>query len=273
MALESATYINGLVTSNPASTDGLAAADDHLRLLKSTVKASFPGVTGAVNSTHTELNVLDGIATGLTATELNVLDGITSSTAELNVLDGIPSTLTATELGYVDGVTSALQTQMDAKTPASRTVSAGSGMTGGGALTGDITLTHADTSTQVSVDNSGTTFVQDVTLDTYGHVTGLTSATVPADTSIGVNQSWQDVKANRTTNTYYENDTGRVIMVSAAMLDSAGYVADDSSGTNEIMIAFDDGNSNTYSQLHMLIPAGKYYKCGSGSIHKWTELR
>jgi hypothetical protein len=260
MALESATYINGLVTSNPASTDGLAAADDHLRLLKSTVKASFPGVTGAVNSTHTELNVLDGIATGLTATELNVLDGI-------------PSTLTATELGYVDGVTSALQTQMDAKTPASRTVSAGSGMTGGGALTGDITLTHADTSTQVSVDNSGTTFVQDVTLDTYGHVTGLTSATVPADTSIGVNQSWQDVKANRTTNTYYENDTGRVIMVSAAMLDSAGYVADDSSGTNEIMIAFDDGNSNTYSQLHMLIPAGKYYKCGSGSIHKWTELR
>ena len=179
MALESATYINGLVTSNPASTDGLAAADDHLRLLKSTVKASFPGVTGAVNSTHTELNVLDGIATGLTATELNVLDGITSSTTELNVLTGIPSTLTPTELGYVDGVTSALQTQMDAKTPASRTVSAGSGMTGGGALTGDITLTHADTSTQASVDNSGTTFVQDVTLDTYGHVTGLTSVAAP----------------------------------------------------------------------------------------------
>ena len=41
-------------------------------------------------------------------------------------------------------------------------------------------INHADTSSQASVDNSGSTFIQDVTLDTYGHVTGLTSATVSA---------------------------------------------------------------------------------------------
>ena len=40
---------------------------------------------------------------------------ITSTPAELNVLDGIPSGLTATELGYVDGVTSAIQTQINTK--------------------------------------------------------------------------------------------------------------------------------------------------------------
>lgn len=45
-------------------------------------------------------------------------------------------------------------------------------------ISGDDTITysHADTSSQASVNNSGLTVVQDVTLDTYGHVTGLTSA-------------------------------------------------------------------------------------------------
>ena len=38
---------------------------------------------------------------------------------------------------------------------------------------------HHDTSSQASVDNSGSTYIQDVTLDTYGHVTGLTSAAIP----------------------------------------------------------------------------------------------
>ena len=38
---------------------------------------------------------------------------------------------------------------------------------------------HHDTSSQASVDNSGSTYIQDVTLDTYGHVTGLASAAIP----------------------------------------------------------------------------------------------
>jgi hypothetical protein len=38
-------------------------------------------------------------------------------------------------------------------------------------------FSHTDTSSQSSVDNSGRTYIQDITLDTYGHVTALTSAT------------------------------------------------------------------------------------------------
>ena len=38
-------------------------------------------------------------------------------------------------------------------------------------------FSHTDTSSQASVDNSGRTYIQDITLDTYGHVTGLVSAT------------------------------------------------------------------------------------------------
>jgi hypothetical protein len=56
---------------------------------------------------------------------------------------------------------------------ADQTITAGSGLTGGG--TGNVTLSHSDTSSQASVNNSGTTVIQDVTLDTYGHVTGLAS--------------------------------------------------------------------------------------------------
>lgn len=100
MGLETGTYLDALVPTNPASTDGLAQADDHIRLLKSTLANSFPGITGAVTATHTELNALDGITSS--AAELNVLDGITATTAELN---------------YTDGVTSNIQTQLNTKAP------------------------------------------------------------------------------------------------------------------------------------------------------------
>ena len=84
MALESGTYVNSLNASNPASTDGLAQADDHIRLLKSTIKATLPNVTGAITASHTELNALDGVTAS--ATEINKLDGLTASTAQLNTL-------------------------------------------------------------------------------------------------------------------------------------------------------------------------------------------
>ena len=45
-------------------------------------------------------------------------------------------------------------------------------------LLGSGTLSHADTSSQGSVNNSGATVIQDVTLDTYGHVTALGSHTL-----------------------------------------------------------------------------------------------
>jgi hypothetical protein len=53
-------------------------------------------------------------------------------------------------------------------------VTAGSGLSGGG-TSGTVTLSHADTSAQASVNNSGGTVIQDITLDTYGHLTGITS--------------------------------------------------------------------------------------------------
>lgn len=65
------------------------------------------------------------------------------------------------------------------------TLTAGAGLTGGGTLNGNRTFAHADTSSQASVNNSGLTFIQDVTLDGYGHVTGLTSSTATAGDVLG----------------------------------------------------------------------------------------
>lgn len=65
MALETATYISGLDAANPLATDPKSQGDDHLRLVKSTVKATFPNINGAVTPSHTELNYVDGVTSAL----------------------------------------------------------------------------------------------------------------------------------------------------------------------------------------------------------------
>ena len=74
-------------------------------------------------------------------------------------------------------------------------VTAGSGITGGG-TSGTVTVSHADTSTQSSVNNSGATFIQDVTVDTYGHVTGLGSATITPATIGALSTSGKAADSN-----------------------------------------------------------------------------
>jgi hypothetical protein len=61
VGLETGTYISDLVVTNPTGSDGKDKGDDHLRLLKSTIKATFPNVNGAVNPTPTEFNYLVGV--------------------------------------------------------------------------------------------------------------------------------------------------------------------------------------------------------------------
>lgn len=65
MALESASYISQLNAANPLSTDTVAQADDHLRLIKSVLKSTFPNLNGPVTKTPAELN--SPIPTGLIA--------------------------------------------------------------------------------------------------------------------------------------------------------------------------------------------------------------
>lgn len=116
MALETGTYINSLNASNPAATDALAQADDHLRLLKSTIKATLPNVSGAVTATHTVMNAkfaepvsaitsdgnVPALASGITGAEIRTLIGAEVSGAatasEASAAAGVASATAATLL-------------------------------------------------------------------------------------------------------------------------------------------------------------------------------
>lgn len=56
MPIEIATYIHQLDASNPAAPDLLADTDNHLRMIKSTLKTTFPNIQGVVTSSHNDLN-------------------------------------------------------------------------------------------------------------------------------------------------------------------------------------------------------------------------
>ena len=79
-------------------------------------------------------------------------------------------------------------------TDTNTTYSAGSGIS----LSGT-TFSHSDTSSQASVNNSGNTFIQDITVDTYGHITALTSATATASANDDIFwENGQTVSSNYT---------------------------------------------------------------------------
>lgn len=62
MALETGTYINSLVPTNPTGADPKSAGDDHIRLIKSAVKNTFPNINGAVTVTDEQLNTIPDLA-------------------------------------------------------------------------------------------------------------------------------------------------------------------------------------------------------------------
>lgn len=80
MALEtltgSAVFLDALVPTNPAGTDGKNQGDDHLRGLKQAIHNTFPNIGASVSAS---------------AGELNVLAGATVSAGELNVLSATPA--------------------------------------------------------------------------------------------------------------------------------------------------------------------------------------
>lgn len=84
-------------------------------------------------------------------------------------------------------------------------VATGGGLTGG-TITSTGTISHADTSAQASVNNSGNTFIQDITLDTYGHITGITSATATG----GSGATWELIRSRAATTNLTQTANGTV---------------------------------------------------------------
>jgi hypothetical protein len=132
------------------------------------------GLTGGGASGSVTLNV--GAGGGITVAADTVSHADTSSQGSVNNSGRtFIQDITLDTYGHVTGIVSA--TDADTFTGTVTSVATGGGLTGG-TITTSGTISHADTSSQSSVNNSGTTVIQDVTLDTYGHVTALGSATL-----------------------------------------------------------------------------------------------
>jgi len=80
MPVEVATYLNDLVEANPPSSDQLKQADDHMRLIKAVLKASFPGVTAPRYLEQAREDVADSATPAVwaaTSNNLNLLGATT----------------------------------------------------------------------------------------------------------------------------------------------------------------------------------------------------
>lgn len=149
MTVETALYPTQLNTTLPTSSDFVSEGDDHLRLLKTVVKTTFPNVAGAVSASQVELNYVTGVTSGIQA-QLNSKGAIAGQTwTGAHVFSGTaavptlaqgtnttgaastafvqaewatrlpnyttPITASSTELNRLVGVTSGVQSQINAK--------------------------------------------------------------------------------------------------------------------------------------------------------------
>ena len=157
MALESTTYIDGLNPANPSSTDSVSQADDHLRLLKSTIKSTFPNVSGAVTKTHTQLN--------------NSVDKAGDTMTGPLTLSGAPSAdLHATTKLYVDTA-----------------VGAATGGLGGGTVT---SVGVSGGSTGFAFSGSPVTSSGTMTMSVSNAATVRSALSVPSTTGSGASGTW-----------------------------------------------------------------------------------
>jgi hypothetical protein len=97
-------FLNSLDENNPASTDALSQADEHLKYIKGILLNSFPSVTGAITGTHTAINAkvaepVSAITSDGSAPSLNTAAGVTAANLKtLLGVDGVAIT-TATDSG------------------------------------------------------------------------------------------------------------------------------------------------------------------------------
>ena len=113
------------------------------------------------------------------------------------------------------------------------------------------TFSHSDTSTQGSVNNSGRTYIQDITLDGFGHVTGISSAT--------------ETVVNTDTNTTYSAGTG--VSLSGTTFSIGQAVATNSNVSFGSVTA--SGNIVAYSDASLK----KDVKTIEGALDKTKALR
>jgi len=293
MALETGTYVDSLVSANPASTDGLAQADDHIRLIKSTIKNTFPNLTGPVTSTQAELDaslpaghvsyLAALVNTGVTSTEYGHLDNVTSNiqTQLNNIVAGssnIPQSnidylalitgagVSSTQFGYLSSTTSDIQTQFTSLSGRVTTLESAPGATDtnnyvtGGSISGTTLTLNRQGLSDVSVTGLPAAVTNNNQLTNGAGY--ITASTVP-DT-LGESQSYATITL--TTNTWYQNTTGRAIAIYYQLNTGGGTAFVSTTASGGVLVGGADGDSGTWDNGYFIVPDTHYYRTtGSAS--------
>jgi len=112
-----------------------------------------------------------------------------------------------------DGTNWNWMTNLEAKAEKNTTISAGNGLTGGGDLSANRTISHSDTSSQVNVVNTGGNVLQSANLDDFGHITSFSSIDLDnryiTTSGAYANPTWiTSLDANKLTGTIPSNVLG-----------------------------------------------------------------
>jgi len=245
MALESTTYISGLVVTNPTSSDNISDGDNHIRLLKSTVKATFPNVDGAVTGTHTAINSAVTLANA--ATNANTASQIVKRDGSGNFSAGtITAALTGNVTGNVSGSAGTAGTA--GRWTTARTISLTGHASGSASIRGD---QNASISVTVADDSHN---------HTIANVDGLSTA---LSGKVDNSQVLTNVPSNAVftdTNTVYTHPSSHPISLISGLqaaldgkLSTTGNAASATTATNA-------GNANTVDGYHIV-----YNQAGSAA--------
>ena len=189
-------YIKSIITNAQGHVTGVTSADFDTRY-----QATNPSFEIKVNDVKVDdvfpgdkIDLIEGVGIDIAGSLVGTESNITISHQDTSSVGNLSQNnsgntfiqdlaFTFDTFGHVTGATASTGSVSIGN--GATTVTAGSGISLGGdtnwsanqSAASTFSVSHADTSSAASVNNSGRTYIQDITLDTFGHITAISSAT------------------------------------------------------------------------------------------------